>query len=425
MIRKLRIKFIAASMLSLTLVLFVILGGVNFMSYRKVVDDAERILTVLSENGGGFPQLPMPEGRPGDALQDEAPFDNAGYPRIEDMSPETPYESRFFSVLLDGQGQIIQTDTGQIAAVDSQIAAEYALEVWTSGKTAGFFENYRYVRCAEQAGERIIFLDCTQSLSGFYSTLLYSAGLALAGLTAVFVLLLMLSRRIIRPLTESYEKQKQFITNAGHELKTPLTIIGADTELIELECGKSQWLDDIRNQVQRLSGLTNDLIYLSRLEEEQPRLQFIEFPVSDVVEEMAQSFAAPARSQGKDFRMDIRPMLSFTGDEKSVRQLVSILLDNALKYSPEGGEISISLDKQSRSLVLTVFNTTSNQIEKDDLEHMFDRFYRIDQSRSTWTGGYGLGLSMARSIVQAHRGRIRAESPDGRSLIVTASLMSG
>lgn len=425
MIRKLRIKFIAASMLSLTFVLLVILGGVNIMSYRKVVGDAEQILAVLGANGGDFPKLPMLEGRRDEPLLEETPPENVGYPHIGDMSPETPYESRFFSVLIDEQGHIMQTDTGQIAAVDSQTAAEYALEVWSSGRTGGFFENYRYTRCTEEDGERIIFLDCTQSLSGFYSTLLYSAGLALAGLTAVFVLLALLSRRIIRPLTESYEKQKQFITNAGHELKTPLTIISADTELIEIECGESQWLDDIRNQVQRLSGLTNDLIYLSRMEEEQPRLQFIEFPVSDVVEEMAQSFAAPAKSQGKIFRTDIRPMLSCTGDEKSVRQLVSILLDNALKYSPEGGEVTISLEKQGRSLVLTVFNTTAKPIEKENLEHLFDRFYRIDQSRSTQTGGYGLGLSMAKSIVQSHKGRIRADSHDGHSLTITAILTSG
>lgn len=179
---------------------------------------------------------------------------------------------------------------------------------------------------------------------------------------------------------------------------------------------------DHRRQAQRLTGLTNDLIYLSRMEEEQPHLQPIDFPLSDVVEEMAQSFAGPAKSQGKDFVSDIQPMLAFTGDEKAMRQLVSILLDNALKYSPPDGHISLSLEKQGRSLLLTVTNTTAEPVQREQLAHLFDRFYRTDASRNSQTGGYGLGLSIARSIVSAHKGKIRAESSDGSVLAITVSL---
>lgn len=247
-------------------------------------------------------------------------------------------------------------------------------------------------------------------------TLLASVLLALFGLLSVLVLLLVLSRRIVRPVAESYEKQKQFITDAGHELKTPMTIISADADLAEMECGKNQWLADIRRQAQRLTGLTNDLIYLSRMEEEQPKLQLIDFPLSDVAEEMAHSFQALARRQGKDFTLQIQPMISFTGDEKAIRQLLSILLDNALKYSPAGGRLEVSLEKQGRTVLLAVSNTSAQPVECDKLPHLFDRFYRTDQSRSSQTGGYGLGLSIARSIVLAHRGKIRAESPDGRTL---------
>ena len=183
-----------------------------------------------------------------------------------------------------------------------------------------------------------------------------------------------------------------------------------------MECGENQWISDIRRQAQRLTGLTNDLIYLSRMEEEQPKLQLIEFPLSDVAEEMAQSFHALARSQEKEFSLHIQPMLSYTGDEKAIRQLLSILLDNALKYSPAGGQLELRLEKQGRTLLLTVSNTSAQPIEPGKLPHLFDRFYRTDQSRSSQTGGYGLGLSIARSIVLAHKGKIRAESPDGRTL---------
>lgn len=133
-------------------------------------------------------------------------------------------------------------------------------------------------------------------------------------------------------------------------------------------------------------------------------------------------FQAPAKSQGKELSLHIQPMLPCTGDEKAIRQLLSILLDNALKYSPAGGKLELRLQKQGRNLLLTVFNTTSQPVERDKLPHLFDRFYRSDQSRNSQTGGYGLGLSIARSIVQAHKGKIRAESPDGNSLLVIISL---
>ena len=421
MIKKLRRKLIAACMLSLAVVLLVILGGVNLVSYQKVVADADTVLSLLAANGGVFPKGHQDQGERAEegvppVLGKKDPF----APRI--LSPETPYESRFFSVVLGEDGQVLETDMDQIAAVDREEAAAYAQGVAQSGRDAGFWGNYRYLLSQEEGVSRVIFLDCGRSLSSFRSTLLASVALSLLGLLAVLVLLLILSHRIVRPVAESYEKQKQFITDAGHELKTPMTIISADADLLEMECGENQWLTDIRRQAQRLTGLTNDLIYLSRMEEEQPKLQVIQFPLSDLAEEMAQSFAAPAQSQGKELEVSVQPMLSCTGDEKAIRQLISILLDNALKYSPQGGKLALKLEKQGRGVLLTVSNTTAQPMERDKLSHLFDRFYRTDQSRSSQTGGYGLGLSIARSIVLAHKGKIRAESPDGTSLSVAVTL---
>lgn len=420
-IKTLRRKFIAATMLSLAAVLLVILGGVNLMSYQKVISDADAILELLCANSGTFPEFPTGKRPAQAAAQPPISADKPGF-GDRGLSPETPYESRYFSVVLDETGQVVYTDTMQIAAIDDDTAASYAQAVWQSGRTSGFWEDYRYACRSEANGWRIIFLDCGRTLSGFRTTLLASVMLALVGLGAVLVLLLILSGRIIRPVAESYEKQKRFITDAGHELKTPLTIISADTDLAEMECGENEWLEDIRRQAQRLTGLTEDLIYLSRMEEAQPRLQFLEFPISDVVEEMAQSFLAPARSQDKKLEIEVKPMISCNGDEKAVRQLVSILMDNALKYAPPGGHLTLRLERQGRTVVLTVSNTTIYPVDKESLEHLFDRFYRADQSRNTQTGGYGLGLSIAKSIVSAHRGKIRAESPVPDLLTIVVSL---
>lgn len=413
MIQKLRVKFITASMLSLALVLLVILGGVNAMSYQKVVRDADRILALLSENRGVFPQQTPPDDRGGKP----GPIPVLGH----GISPETPFESRFFSVLLNEKGQVLQSDTGQIAAVDDQSAGEMAQAVWSSGNASGFQGDYRYIRAAEAEGTRFIFVDCGRSLSNFRTTLIASVLVALAGLLAVFLLLLILSKRIVRPVAESYEKQRRFITDAGHELKTPLTIIGADLDLVEPELEGNEWLQDIRCQVRRLTGLTQDLIFLSRMEEETPPIQPIEFPLSDLTEEMAQSFQGLAKAQGKRLTLSIPPILSYTGDEKAIRQLLSILLDNALKYTPEEGEVEIALKKEGRMIRLSVSNTIAHTMERETLGRLFDRFYWGDQSRSSQTGSYGLGLSIAKGIVLAHRGKIRAES-SGASLSVIVSL---
>ena len=413
MIQKLRVKFITASMLSLALVLLVILGGVNAMSYQKVVQDADHILELLSENRGIFPQQVPPDDRGG------KPRPLPGF--SHGLSPETPFESRFFSVLLNGEGQVLQSDTGQIAAVDDQSASEMAQAVWAGGSVSGFRGDYRYVRAAEAEGTRFIFVDCGRSLSNFRTTLIASGLVALAGLLAVFLLLLILSKRIVRPVAESYEKQRRFITDAGHELKTPLTIIGADLDLVEPELDGNEWLQDIRCQVRRLTGLTQDLIFLSRMEEETPPIQPIEFPLSDLTEEMAQSFQGLVKAQKKGLTLSIQPMLSYTGDEKAIRQLLSILLDNAMKYTPEEGNVEIALKKVGRMIRLSVSNTIAQPMERELLDRLFDRFYRGDQSRSSQTGGYGLGLSIAKGIVLAHKGKIRAES-GGISLSVIVSL---
>lgn len=410
MIRKLRRRLVGAAMLALALVLTAVLGGINWMSYRKVVRDADDILTVLSENDGKFPQrgeneVPPPagEGDPGHG-----------------MSPETPFESRYFTVLLDADGAVLRTDTGRIAAVDAETAQADALAVWQSGGS-GFRGDYRYAVSAQDGNTLVMFLDCGRSLSAFRSTLFASAAVSVAGLAAVFLLLLLFSGRIVRPMAESYEKQRQFVTDAGHEIRTPLTIIRADAELAGMDCGPNEWLQDIARQTDRLTGLTNDLIFLSRMDEDAPAQQRIEFPICDVAEEMAQSFLAPARMQGKTLEISVEPMLSYCGDEKAIRQMLSILLDNAVKYSPEGAQLSLRLERQGRGVRLTVQNPSAQPLDPTRLDRMFDRFYRGDPARSE-TSGYGLGLAIVQSVAAVHRGKVRARCPEQNVLQITVSL---
>ena len=397
MIRKLRTKLIMVSMLSLLIVLVTIIGGVNLINYRGIVDDADSVLAMLSQNGGRFPEAPT-----------DVKWQDAG-PRFQ--SPELIFEVRFFSVLVSSDGEVVSTDISKIAAIDTETVMQYARQAFQRGGSHGFVSDYRFFLYEEAGSFRVIFLDCGRMLAGFKAVLLSSTGISLVGLLAVLVLMILLSGRIVRPVSVSYEKQKRFITDAGHEIKTPLTIIEADAELLEMEFGQNEWLDDIHLQTKRLTTLTNDLIFLSQMEEAE-QMQMIEFPVSDLISETASSFQALALTQNKSFSLHIQPMLSYCGNEKSIIQLVSILLDNAVKYSNSVGLIRLSLEEQNRQLILTVENATDT-ISAETLNSMFDRFYRADPSRNSEIKGYGIGLSIARDIVTAHRGKITAESIDG------------
>ncbi|MCI9078524.1 MAG: GHKL domain-containing protein [Lachnospiraceae bacterium] len=402
MLQKLRIKFFVLAMGLLFLVLVVIMGTVNLLNYQHILDAADNTLGILLSNDGRFP-------------------DKGGAGRKtfgRKMSPELPFETRFFTVRLAEDGTELFVDTGKIAAVTSETAVLYAKEVMESHRKTGFVGEYRYAVQEGASGNMIVFLDCGRQLSAANSFLFISAGISFVGFLVVALLLYILSARIVKPIAESHEKQRQFITNASHDLKTPITIIDADLDVLEMEQDENEWMQDIRKQTRRLTELIQELVFLSRMDEKENHFHMIDFPISDVVEETAQSFEALAVTQEKTFTMQIQPMLSYCGDEKTIHRLVAILLDNALKYSDEKGSIMISFEKKDRALRLTVHNTCE-EISTEDIKHLFDRFYRVDKSRNSQTGGYGIGLSIAKAIVDAHNSTISVATKDSHSLTVT------
>lgn len=427
MIKKFRIRFIAVAMVSIFLVLSVILGVMNVLNYRRVVQDADNTLKILVDNDGTFPES-QPGDNPAKKEKMEEPSEKpdgedkeSGNPREHGMSPELPFESRYFSVVLDEDNKKVSVDTGKIAAINEKTAVKYAKNAAEKSKTSGFYSGYRY-HIKETDGEKlIVFLDTGRNLGTFYSFLGTSIVTSLGGMLAVLILVIVLSKRIVKPVIESYEKQKRFITDAGHEIKTPLTVIDADAEVLEMDCGDSEWLKDIRKQTAKLKDLTNNLIYLSRMEENQEQVVMIDFPISDIVEETALSFQALAVTQEKTFECEIEPMLTCYGNEQNIQRLLEILMDNALKYSNPGGHISVKLKKNGKGISLSVYNTAEH-VSKENISHIFERFYRMDESRNSKTGGYGIGLSIAYAIVQAHKGKIMAETEDEKSLKITVQI---
>lgn len=348
------------------------------------------------------------------------------------LSPESMYEARFFAVVLSAEGQVLRGDTQRIVMVDETEAGDYGEAAYRKKGARGFIGEFRYQKLTGENSDSdhemcVLFLDCGRNLFTFKHSLMINCLISFLGLVAVFIVIVVISGKIVRPVSESYEKQKQFISVAGHEIRTPVTIIDADAELLAMEIGDgNEWLQDICKQTKRMAVLTDNLLTLSRMDEHRQQYTMIDFPISDVVEETVLSFQALAHSWNRNIMTEIAPMLSFHGDEGSVRQLVGILLDNAIKYIREqadGGceDILLKLGKKGRSLCLSVSNS-SEPVSEEQLKRFFERFYRTEQSRDSETGGYGLGLSIARSIVEAHRGKITASAPAAGTVRITVVL---
>lgn len=256
-------------------------------------------------------------------------------------------------------------------------AKAYMESVENAGRDKGFADIYRYRVVKQKDTILYVFVDCEQSLSTYENTLLISAGMSVAGFGIVFLLVCIFSRIIFKPVKESYQKQKQFITDASHELKTPLTIIEANTEVLEMEQGENEWLKSTHNQIERMSHLVQQMVSLTRMDEEKGKGEKCEFFLSDALLDQVELYEPQARSHGIHIQSDVAPDIMYRGQEEEIRRFFGIL---------------------------------------------FERFYRSDASRNSATGGSGIGLAIARAICENRGGNIQAESKDGHSLTITVVL---
>lgn len=411
MIRSLRKKFIIAAMCAIFIVFAVIIGTINTMNYLRLKEHADYMTGLIKEGNGKLPFF------------NKSDFNKIKkHPKPEKISAETPFETRFFYVIFDTDGNIILSDIKNIAAVNESEARRYAEAVFKDKKQKGFVDIYRFRKSETDEGIKVIFLDCRRELSAAGNLLLISILVFVLGLLAVFVLVLVFSKIVFAPVQESYIRQKQFITDASHEIKTPLTIISANTEVLEMESGRNRWTESIHNQIDRLSTLTGQLLTLARMDEENKINTYGRFLLSQAADETVSSFFASAKLANKSIDINIDNDIYMSGDEKQIRQMFNILLDNAVKYSEPDSKIVVSLYKKGSKIIFKTFNQVKD-IDKGNNDKIFERFYRRDTSRNSETGGFGIGLSVAKLIVTAHKGKIQAVSKDGRSLsiIVTFS----
>jgi signal transduction histidine kinase len=409
MISKLQRKFILITMGSLLIVMLLLVGSINAINLYQLERETDGAILMLSQNQGKFPR-----------------FDKDVRPKKDpkfgfEMNEETPFETRYFIVKVKEDGNIQEIDTSHIAAVSSEDAAEYANTILNHSKESGYEGIYKFVVVDQPSGYMLVFMDCRSQIQMSKVFLLTSCIVALITLLLMFALVSIFSKKAIKPIIESMEKQKQFITDAGHEIKTPLAIISANADVLELTGGESEWITSIRNQITRLDKLVKNLLTLSKIDEGNIKMVFTDIDLSKLVLETAGPFEAIAETQKKMFQRELQSDVKFNGDESSIQQLISTLVDNAMKYANEEGRIKVSLNATKKGAKLEVFNTV-DEIDKANLDKLFGRFYRMDSSRARDTGGYGIGLSIAKSIVEAHHGKISVRSDDGRSICFTVLL---
>ena len=448
-IKRIQNRFIMTSTLTLFCVMLIMGGFIYLFGTITIRNEAQQIMRYIVENDGDLPKpdtIQDNEEESHDSDSDEEDTDDPSFTEtmewslqsifgVGDFFGETPdsyYTTRYFAVLFDESETVSLIKTSHIAYIEAEQAEEYARIALDRPFHFGNFGRYYYY-CAdrESGGTIVVYLDRTEQLSLMRRVLISVLSILGLGTFLSFFIMRLLSKGFVRTEMENVEKQKQFITNASHELKTPLAVIKANTEMQEMMDGESEWSQSTLRQVDRMTGLIGNLVQIARAQEMTDG-ELAPTDIAAAVSETADSFAPVAASDGKKLEKEIPDSLVIKSSDSSMRQLTSLLVDNAIKYCDDGGTIKVELTRSRRGAVLTVSNDYAEGANVD-YTRFFERFYRQDEahtiSAGTVTGssegssgertgksGYGIGLSIAESLVKSMKGSIDVSWDKGRIL---------
>ncbi len=407
MIYKLRRKFIKICILSFIAVFIVLFLSILLVTTVQTNRSLDMLADVVSSNNGTFPQWNEFNDAP-----NPPPMPNG-------LNMESPFTTRFFTVRFDSDGNVLSADIQSIASVSRDEAIAYAEKALERPNQRGWVGDFRYKRYDTASGKAVVFINGLSSRQSSRQFMLAASLVFAASSIVIIFLVILISRKAVKPAAESYEKQKQFITDANHELKTPLTLIRTNLDIMETEMGANEWLADIREEARIMTELVNRLVSLARMDEENTKLPKEPFSLSEVVLDTVSAFAPHINRQHKKLVTEIPDDIPYHGNEAAIRQLISILMDNAVVYCDPGGVIAVTLRGGKHPAVLV--DNTYTAVDSIELERLFDRFYRADKAR-TYGGGFGIGLSIAKAIVEKHHGEIRAFSLGGTMIRFQASL---
>ncbi len=429
MIKTLQKKFIATAMAAISILLLVLTGTINVANGLISARQTDEQLKMLAET-----EKQLMKQRETPTESDDIPKRSFPWPKEKHalrqglfhppMNEDMAMSLRFFIVCLNEQNKAIRKDVSRIAAVSTDEAVSYAVRAVNAGKQNGYLEHFKYqILTDAEASENktVIFLDVSGQFLSIVRVLVLSIIVAAVGWLCMLFFVMRLSKKAIRPIAQNIQKQRQFVTDAGHEIKTPLAIIQANIDAMELINGENKWSRNIRSQTTRLSGLMQNLLTLAKMEEENLVLTMERFSLSMLLEESISLFDEAAAL--KDIRVErqIGREIFICANEEYIRRLLSILLDNAVKYTSQSGTIRVVLKNADHTAILQVENTCECLPEVDAAK-LFDRFYRGDSARTQKNGGYGIGLSAAYAIVKAHQGSISAKYRDGHTIVFTIKI---
>lgn len=409
MIQHFRKKFILISTSALLVVIITIIGSISAVTYFQAQQEVNSVLSILSDNQGRMPARQVPS---------QSNF----FPQ-QRFTRESLSQYRYFSATIPHNGDPIQVDNQHILSVSAATIRQLAQRVeWRNNDHGQVLYNSNvYAYQVRRMGKRtlVVFLDESLMMSRAREIINLGVLLGVVSLVLYTIILVLFSRRAIRPIIEAEQRQKEFITNAGHELKTPLTVISVNTEMQELTNGETELTTSTKEQVSRMTKLINYLVSLARLQE-QPRMNIVPVDASAVVDRAVAGFKNVAASAGHRFEAAVAPAITVMADENYLYELASILIDNANKYCDSDGTVSVQLAAVKKNAVLTVTNSYAKGAQVDT-KRFFERFYRENKARTlSKNAGYGIGLSMAQTIVHNFNGRISAKYAAGRiSLVVS------
>lgn len=403
MIKKLRWKFIAVAMISIIVVLMAIIGTITLINYNKTVDNIDKVLTVLVDNNGKFDDLDFGD----DNLENtdgNNNKDNLNHQKGHDeFTKETPYWTRFFSVKFTNSNPDPVVDTSMIASVSKEEAIDMAKETIDSNSMIGFYGAYRYkVKIADDF-KLVVFVDCTKEMRSIRYFVFTGTWISLVGIIAVFIIVFIFSKIVFNPVKRTYDKQKRFVTNAAHELKTPLTIISANNELIDAQYNSLDETQAIDKQVKKLTIMINNLTLLSKLDEEDKNVDLKErVDLTKLSNDLIEPFKVIFESRNIKFNFFVDDNCYIKGNTNLISQLLSLLIDNANKYALTYINFEVRIVGKGVEL------KTSNDADIDEKNPnlLLERFYRNDKARGKIEGS-GIGLSVVNEIVKLHKGTIK------------------
>ena len=394
MFKSLRRKFVATSVASVAVVIILMASTLNCINYYTMVQRVDDSVYEASKSSALVTIF-------SDGEEDMIVTKNT--------ASKTPNNNGFSIAKIDENKNVIRSYRDDVLIKGKDDLQKLVTDAVNESSTSGYVGTYRYLKVNNDAGNLVLLLNTQRDLDSFHAFMRNSIIVSSIVILSVFILLVLISKKVIAPIQQSYQKQKQFITDASHELKTPLAIIRSNTDVLELENGDSKWTKNIQNQVDRLTSLVNSLVVFSRMEEKDTA-EKVKFNLSESLHARIDDFEELASFQKKHIIADIDNNIYYRGEQQAIVQLMDILLENAIKYATKETNINVTLKKNKKYAMMKISNQAN--VKKGDLRKVFDRFYRLDESRNSTVKGYGIGLSMAKLIAEKHKEVIKAYAPE-------------